>query len=232
MATHHFLPVKLAKTTASPILLPKWVGFQIFIRFRGVATRDVRLLLLPFLVLAILSSCSRNTKVFVKDQDDASSETSIEQREDPLNPSDPLQQTMLGWRYHAGEGVIQDFAEGVKWYRKAAEQGVTIAQVALGNCYVKGEGVDRDLSEAAEWFRRAAEQGDSDGQFRLGLCYESGAGTELDLTRAYMWYNLAAASENDETAADARKNQGTLAKKMSRHEIAEAQRLSREWRKK
>ncbi len=41
-----------------------------------------------------------------------------------------------------------------------------------------------------------------------------------------MWYNLAAAS--DEVAA--RKNRDSLEKQMTKEQIAEAQRLSREWK--
>ena len=193
--------------------------------------RDFWLFSFLFLGFAFLPGCSRNTKVSAKTKEMGSTETSIKEQEDPLNPSEPLQQAMLGWRYHAGEGMVQDFAEGVKWYRKAAEQGVALAQVSLGICYVKGEGVDRDFSQAAKWFRMAAEQGDPDGQFRLGICFESGAGTDQNSTQAYMWYNLAAASKNKETAANARRNQAVLARRMSRDEIAEAQRMSREWKK-
>ncbi len=139
---------------------------------------------------------------------------------------------MLGWKYQTGKGVVQDYSEGVKWYRKAAEQGAAIGQVSLGLCYVSGKGVDRDYSQACGWFRKAAEQGDPDGQFRLGVCYNTGAGTGKDLTVAYMWYNLAAASNNKAAAASARENQAILAKTMSQKDIAEAQRMSRVWRKK
>jgi TPR repeat protein len=42
---------------------------------------------------------------------------------------------------------------------------------------------------------------------------------------AYMWFNLAAAQGNEE----ARGRKGTLSKRMTREQIAEAQKLSREW---
>ena len=38
----------------------------------------------------------------------------------------------LGLMYHKGQGVPQDDAESVKWYRKAAEQGNVYAQRNLG----------------------------------------------------------------------------------------------------
>ncbi|RYG98705.1 MAG: sel1 repeat family protein [Alphaproteobacteria bacterium] len=181
--------------------------------------------------LALSASCSRENKKPLQNSDSSSEQSGTSAEEDPLNPTDPYQQAMLGWRFHTGTGQLQDFAEGVKWYRKAAEQGVPIAQVALGNCYALGEGVDRDLDIAAEWFGEAAAQGDGDGQFRLAICYESGAGVESDFTLAYMWYNLAAASKQKGAAANARANQAALARKMSREQIADAQRMSREWKK-
>ena len=36
--------------------------------------------------------------------------------------------------YGTGEGVAQDDAEAVRWYRLAAEQGNAGAQLALGSC--------------------------------------------------------------------------------------------------
>ena len=38
--------------------------------------------------------------------------------------------------------------EAVKWFRKAAEQGVVEAQCNLGICYGIGEGVSKDMGEA------------------------------------------------------------------------------------
>lgn len=37
--------------------------------------------------------------------------------------------------YDEGQGVTQDYAEGMKWYRKAAEQGFAKAQYNLGVMY-------------------------------------------------------------------------------------------------
>src|SRR5438067_13114399 len=67
-------------------------------------------------------------------------------------------QVELGLRYDKGEGVAQDHAEAVKWYRKAAEQNFAGAQYSLGVCYGKGEGVAKDQVEAEKWSRKAAEQ--------------------------------------------------------------------------
>ncbi|MDA9975969.1 hypothetical protein N9F34_03995 [Alphaproteobacteria bacterium] len=39
---------------------------------------------------------------------------------------------------------VGDFAEAVKWYRKAADQGFALGQYALGVMYGNGEGVTQD----------------------------------------------------------------------------------------
>ena len=64
--------------------------------------------------------------------------------------------------YEAGQGVPQDDAEAVAWYRQAAEQGHTEAQFNLGFMYATGRGVSRDLVEAAAWWFKAATQGLAD----------------------------------------------------------------------
>ena len=65
----------------------------------------------------------------------------------------------LGVMYSSGKGVKQNYAEAVKWYRKAAEQSDADAQAYLGVMYSNGEGVKRNPSKAKEWFRKACENG-------------------------------------------------------------------------
>ncbi len=50
----------------------------------------------------------------------------------------------------------QDYAEAVKWYRKAAEQGHATAQYNLGVMYGNGRGVTQDYVHAHMWFNLAA----------------------------------------------------------------------------
>ena len=60
----------------------------------------------------------------------------------------------------------------------------------------------------------------------MGNRYNNGNGVAKDDVIAYMWYNLAAASGHEK----AKRNRDILAKEMTRDQIAEAQRLSREWK--
>jgi TPR repeat protein len=114
----------------------------------------------------------------------------------------------------------------VKWIRKAAEQGYALAQNILGGRYYSGRGAPQDHAEALKWFRRAAEQGDADAQNNLGAMYAQGHGAALDNIRAYAWFNLAAMAGNQR----ALNNRDIAAQHMTAAEIAEAQKLAREWK--
>lgn len=69
---------------------------------------------------------------------------------------DPQAQSYLGVCYQTGQGVAQDYAEAVKWFRRAAEQDDTVAQCYLGFCFLSGQGVPQEDGEAAKWFREAS----------------------------------------------------------------------------
>ena len=103
-----------------------------------------------------------------------------------------IAQFNLGVLYDTGEGVPEDNAEAVKWYRLAAEQGLAEAQNNLGHMYAKGEGVPRDARKAVQQYRLAAEQGLADAQNNLGFMYAIGEGVTRDGTEAVKWYRQAA----------------------------------------
>ena len=70
--------------------------------------------------------------------------------------------------YVKGQGVPQDYAEAVKWFRKAADQGDADAQNNLGQMYITGQGVPKDDGEAIKWFRKAADQENAVAQEKFG----------------------------------------------------------------
>ena len=137
-------------------------------------------------------------------------------------------QFSLGSIYDQGNGVPQNYAEALKWYRMAAEQGHPGAQVNLGVMYSNGKGVPQNWDEAVKWVRRAAEQGDVGAQWYLGFTYSDGRGAPHDYVIAHMWYSLAAAQGHKE----AKYARDRLESGMGPEQIAEAQRLAREWKPK
>ena len=131
----------------------------------------------------------------------------------------------LGLVYGMGQGVPQDDAEAVKWFRMAAEQGIAEAQNNLGSMYYDGRGVPQDDTEAVKWYRKAAEQGDAEAQTNLGAMLATGRGVAQDYVSAHMWFSLAAAKGHEK----AKQSQDLAASLMTPDQIAEAQRLAREW---
>ena len=105
---------------------------------------------------------------------------------------DPEAQSNLGACYGHGAGVTKDYAEAVKWYRKAAEQNYASAQNNLGSCYLKGNGVAKDVAEALKLYRRAAEQHCAPAQANLAHCYDEGIGVTKDEMEAVRWLRKAA----------------------------------------
>lgn len=81
-------------------------------------------------------------------------------------------------------------------YRKAAEQGLAIAQHKLGTIYEHGLGVEQDLERAVFWYRKEAEQGDAKSQYKLGLMYANGQLVNQDATQAIYWFRKAAKQGN------------------------------------
>jgi uncharacterized protein len=137
-----------------------------------------------------------------------------------------------------------DYATVLRLLTPLAEQGNAVAQARLGLLYEEGrhagrdprlqvgdqdQGVPQDDTEAVKWYRRSADQGNASAQVILGLKYEYGRnGVPEDLVLAYMWLNLAAA----QGTKDAAELRDMFALGMTPDQIAEAQRLAREWKPK
>ncbi len=140
-------------------------------------------------------------------------------------------QLNLGMMYQNGFGVQKDQREAAKWYESAAEQGNAVAEFFLGGIYERGEGVTRDYQRAAQWYEKAADQGDTGSMFALGVMYEHGRGVPQDFTTAYMWFNLWQASDPKFSSPflKMRSDRDELGKMMTPEQIAEGQRLTREW---
>ena len=115
--------------------------------------------------------------------------------------------------------------EEFKEFRQTAEQGDAEAQYILGFMYNIGGGVPEDDTEAVKWFRKSAEQGNAKAQYNLGMMYYYGTGVPEDYVESYMWLNLSAARGTKE----AMQNKEVISEKMTKEQIAEAQKLSREW---
>ncbi|HEV7668865.1 MAG TPA: tetratricopeptide repeat protein [Thermoanaerobaculia bacterium] len=107
--------------------------------------------------------------------------------------------------------------EAVRWYRKAAEQGLRNAQTSLGFFYLNGEGgVAKDEAEAARWYRKAADQGEQLAQWQLAWMYQEGRGVPANEDEAVKWYETVIAAE----AAETKPGEGTPMADMAKPQVA------------
>lgn len=73
---------------------------------------------------------------------------------------------LLGFFYYQGEGVTQNFTEAIKWFKKAANNGLSNSYGFLGACYI----TQKNYVEAINWFKKAINNGDC-CYADLGACY-------------------------------------------------------------
>jgi len=137
-------------------------------------------------------------------------------------------QNALGLLYFKGQGGPPNSSVAKRWFEKAAAQGHAEAQVNLGTLYLHGDGAEQSYQMALFWFNRAAQQEQALAFAKLGRMYELGRGVPQDLIQAHMWYNLSVA-HGESRAAQAR---DALAIRMNPAQIAESDRLAREWKPK
>ena len=118
-----------------------------------------------------------------------------------------------------------DYATALRLLRPLAEQGDAKGQNWIGLMYENGHGVTRSKIRAVRWYRKAAEQGATNAQVNLAVMYAKGEGVPQDFVQAYIWFNIAAALGDEMAKA----GQDKPASQMTPDQIAEAQRMAREW---
>lgn len=144
-------------------------------------------------------------------------------------------QLMLAHSYFQGRGVEQDYRVAAHWYARAEEQGSLpgLAALRLAFMYEHGLGIEQDDFIALGWYRRAAEDGFLSAMIELGDRYAEGWTVPQDYVQAHKWFNLAGsgAAASDEALRDrAIHARERVAAAMTPEQIAEAQRLAREWK--
>ncbi|XP_001994247.2 protein sel-1 homolog 1 isoform X1 [Drosophila grimshawi] len=94
----------------------------------------------------------------------------------------------------------EDLIRAFYYWKRAAGQGYSAAQVKLGDYYYYGWGTKTDFETAAALYRKASEQQyNAQAMFNLGYMHEQGLGMKKDWHLAKRLYDLAA-----ETSVDAK----------------------------
>ncbi len=159
-----------------------------------------------------------------------STQTPLAETRQQADQGDAIAQFDLGWMYFWGLGDLpQDFTQAVTWWRRAAAQGQASAQYNLGLMYRDGRGVPQDFTQAMAWYRKAADQGSAVAQYNLGVMYRDGRGVPQDYVEAHKWHDLAASRITGDTREEYAETRDALAEEMTPAQLAEAQRLARDW---
>ena len=77
-----------------------------------------------------------------------------------------------------------DMEQAVKWYKKSADNGYSMAKIKLAGLYLIGYGVEKDVERAVKIYREESAAGDEYATYRLGLCYLEGTGMDKDEKKA------------------------------------------------
>jgi hypothetical protein len=85
--------------------------------------------------------------------------------------------------------------------------------------------VDGSYESAFKRFGRLSAKGSAISQYHLGLMYLRGLEVLQDFCRAHLWLNIASSQGHKKARAQLVK----LTKRMSAHQVAEAQKLARVW---
>lgn len=142
-------------------------------------------------------------------------------------------QYYLGGLYLSGQGVQEDESLAAELWLKAAEGGYRHAKYHVGQAYWLGFwGFPQDYKQAAKWEGEAAELGHCDDQGDLGILYAQGLGIPQDYVMAHKWFNLAASCSKGFHHEESVKNRSRVEKKMTPAQVAEAQKLARDWKPK
>jgi uncharacterized protein len=113
-----------------------------------------------------------------------------------------------------------------------ALKGDAEAQFDLGKNYETGRiGLPKDFAQAEHWYRESAAQGDPYAEASLAILLQFGkGGIHVDQVQAYMWYQLAVAHSSGADQETIVEMRDSLGRRMTKDQVAEAQRLAREWK--
>ena len=181
------------------------------------------------LILVLFNACASTKPDHPETQlpERGDAETEYQLKLQKMAEYNPGAQYELGRMYLYGQWLPQSDIEAVKWFRKAADQGMAEAQYQLANMYAHGRGeLAKDDTQAVAWLRKAADQGLADAQYTLGGMYALGkAGVVQDPVQSYIWIELAA-KQGHAKAIEAQKK---IIEVLPTSQLEEVQRLSREW---
>ena len=136
----------------------------------------------------------------------------------------------MGVKVQERKGIVRCLSFGLLTFLFT----ISIAVTAFGgqfedavSAYKRG-----DYATAYRLWKPLAKQGETQAQYNLGVMFGDGRGVSQDNILAHMWFNIAVSALEGKGRNDAVKDRDLVASKMTPAQIAEAERLAREWKPK
>lgn len=108
-----------------------------------------------------------------------------------LNETDSLSSLALG--YYTGSFVKQDYAQALRWYKKAAEYGDTFSLYMISDMYYCGTGVEENNDEAWRWAQKGVALSTSNCLYMAGrICQDGYAPEDVEQSQCIRYYDEAA----------------------------------------
>ncbi|QDG74382.1 type IV secretory system conjugative DNA transfer family protein [Labrenzia sp. PHM005] len=115
----------------------------------------------------------------------------------------PTQMFLFGKKYQSGREFPKDDKQAAAWYKKAGDNGYTIAFRWLAELYLDKNALSYKPNLAKRYLRTSAEVNDSYSMFRLGSFYLEGShNTKKSISEATFWLRKAL-ERRDVSAANA-----------------------------
>ena len=138
----------------------------------------------------------------------------------------------LGLMYINGQGVPQDYAAAVSWYRKAADQGDADAQYNLGVMYDQAGACRRTMRRRRRGIAKPPTRAMPPPRTTSASCTSTARACRRTMCKRICGSTLRRLTSQKEDRDKAVKNRDRVAAKMTPAQIAEAQKLAREWKPK
>ena len=95
-------------------------------------------------------------------------------------------QFYLAVKYQSGKDIKQDDKQAFQWFKAAADQGLSVAQLNAGRMLAAGIGISKNEGLARQYLERAVVQGENRASYNLAMMEEK----NKNYVGAYQWYEL------------------------------------------
>lgn len=102
----------------------------------------------------------------------------------------------LGYCYHSGSGVVQDYKKAMSYYQIACSKYHYPAYVPLAKLYKEGHGVEKDIEKFKAYILKACHVGNTQGMQEMVEYYLS-TGNDKDVYRAIYWMKQGIKKEDE-----------------------------------